>query len=145
MPYAWTIASCSVGSLLSGLFLDLAFPSVLLLWIHWLIVRVLRILSPGVCGFPFYLRCPPLNSGIACLAYLNPGIACLASWSSDWLDALWASLSGVQSSTTYVRLNVIGHCWGGMFNCPASTHWLMDCALAHSSNGFRIASGRHKA
>ena len=33
MPYAWILASCSVGSLLSGLFLDLAFPSALLLWI----------------------------------------------------------------------------------------------------------------
>ena len=88
---------------------------------------------------------PPSNSGMACLAYLNPGIACLASQSSDWLDALWASLSGVQSSVTFVRLNVIGCCWGGMFNCPASTCWLISCALAHSSNGFRIASGRHKA
>ena len=76
---------------------------------------------------------------------MSPGIACLASQSSDWLGALWASLSGVQSSVTFVRLNVIGHCEGGTFNCPASTCWLIDCALAHSSNGFRIASGRHKA
>ena len=29
MPYAWFTASCSVGSPLSGLFLDLAFPSTL--------------------------------------------------------------------------------------------------------------------
>ena len=57
---------------------------------------------------------------------MNPGIACLASQSSDWLDALWASLSGVQSSMTFVRLNVIGCCWGGTFNCPASTHWLIN-------------------
>ena len=49
-----------------------------------------------------------MNSGIACLAYMNAGIACLASQSSDWLGALWASLSGVQSSVTFVRLNVIG-------------------------------------
>ena len=76
-------------------------------------------------------RVSPLNSGIACLAYLNPGIACLASQSSDWLGALWASLSGVQSSMTFVRLNVIGHCYSGMFNCPASTCWLIDCALVH--------------
>ena len=41
------------------------------------------------------------------------------------------SATGVQSSMTFVRLNVIGHCWGGTFNCPASTHWLIDCALAH--------------
>ena len=27
-------------------------------------------------------------------AYVHPGIACLASWASDWLGALWASLSG---------------------------------------------------
>ena len=73
----------------------------------------------------------PLNSGIACLAHLNPGIACLASQSSYWLGALWASLSGFQSSMTFVRLNVIGCCWGGMFNCPVSTCWLIDCALAH--------------
>ena len=71
-----------------------------------------------------------MNSGIACLAYLNPGIACLASCSSDWLGALWASLSGVQSSVTFLRLNVIGCCWGGTFNCPASTCWLIDCALS---------------
>ena len=125
MPYAWFIASCSMGSLLSGLFLDLAFPSALLLWIHW-------ILPEASVAFPFILDVSPLNSGIACLAYLNPGIACLASWSSDWLGALWASLSGVQSSVTLVRLNVIGHCWGGMFNCLASTCWLIDCALPHS-------------
>ena len=42
--------------------------------------------------------------------YVHPGIACLASQSSDWLGALWASLSGIQSSVTFVRLNVIGHC-----------------------------------
>ena len=33
MPYAWIIASCSMGYLLSGLFLDLVFPSTLLLGI----------------------------------------------------------------------------------------------------------------
>ena len=84
--------------------------------------------APGVWGFPFYLRCPPLNSGIACLAYLNPGIACLASQSSDWLDALWASLSGVYLSMTLVRLDVIGRGWGGTFNYPASTCWLVNSA-----------------
>ena len=57
---------------------------------------------------------------------------CLASWSSDWLDALWASLSGVQSSVIFVRLDVIGHSWGGTFNYPASTRWLIDCALVQS-------------
>ena len=133
MPYAWIIASCSMGCLLSGLFLDLAFPSVLLLWIHWLVVRILGILPLG-SEASLISRVSPLNSGIACLAYLNPGIACLASQSSDWLDALWASLSGVQSSMTFVRLNVIGHCWGGTFNYPASTCWLIDCALAQNEH-----------
>ena len=33
---------------------------------------------------------------------------------------------------TLVRLNVIGHGWGGMFNYPASTCRLIDCALAHN-------------
>ena len=64
---------------------------------------------------------------------MNPGIACLASQSSDWLDALWASLSGVQSSMIFVRLDVIGCSWGGMFNYLASTRWLIDCALAHTT------------
>ena len=34
---------------------------------------------------------------------------------------------------TLVRLNVIGRGWGGTFNYPASTCWLIDCALAHNS------------
>ena len=28
---------------------------------------------------------------------------------------------------------MIGCGWGGMFNYLASTHWLIDCALAHKS------------
>ena len=32
---------------------------------------------------------------------------------------------------TLVRLSGICHCLGGMFNCPASTCWLISCALAH--------------
>ena len=32
---------------------------------------------------------------------------------------------------TYVRLDVIGLYWGRMFNCPASTCWVISCALAH--------------
>ena len=107
MPYAWFIASCSMGSLLSWLFLDLAFPSALLLWINWIASGGLFFLGSvaSILSRVFTL----LNSGIACLAYLNPGIACLASQSSDWLGALWTSLSGVQSSMTFVSLNVIGH------------------------------------
>ena len=76
-------------------------------------------------------RVPPLNSGIACLVYLTSGIACLVSWCSDWLDTLWASLSSVQSSVTFVKPSMVGRCWGGTFNYPVSTCWLIDCALAH--------------
>ena len=120
MSYAWVLASCSVGSQMSRLFLDLVFPSALLLWIYW-------ITSEG------------------CLFYLLVLFSvCSLTLTVLKLDALWASLSGVQSSMTFVRLNVIGCCWGRTFNCPVSTHWLIYCALAHSSNGFRIASDRHK-
>ena len=35
---------------------------------------------------------------------------------------------------------MIGHCWGGTFNCPASTCWLIDCALAHKPQG-KICGG----
>ena len=59
---------------------------------------------------PFYLGCSPIELWDSLSTYVNPGIACLASQSSDWLGALWASLSGVQSHVTFVRLNVIGHC-----------------------------------
>ena len=34
---------------------------------------------------------------------------------------------------TLVRFDVIGRSWGGTFNYPASTHWLIDCALAQNS------------
>ena len=65
MPYAWILASCSMGSLLSGLFLDLAFPSTLLLWIFFwgfsLESLDSRESAPGVWDFPFYLRCPPIE------------------------------------------------------------------------------------
>ena len=30
----------------------------------------------------------------------------------------------------FVRLDVIGCSWGEMFNCPVSTCWLINCALA---------------
>ena len=84
----------------------------------------------GSVAFPFIWGVPPIELWDRLSTYVYPGIACLSSQSSDWLAALWASLSGVQSSMTFVRLNVIGHCLVGMFNCPASTHWLIDCALA---------------
>ena len=82
-------------------------------------------------AFPFIYGVPPIELWGSLSTYVHPGIACLASQSSDWLGALWASLSGIQSSMTFVRLNVIDCCQGGMFNCPASTCWLIDCALAH--------------
>ena len=88
------------------------------------------LVAPGVCGFPLS-RCSPIELWDSLSTYIHPGIACLASQSSDWLGALWASLSGIQSSVTFVRFNVIGCCQGGTFNCPASTCWLINCALAH--------------
>ena len=64
---------------------------------------------PGVCGFPFYLGYSPIELWDSLSAYVHPGIACLASQASDWLGAFWASLSGLWSSMTLVRLLVIGH------------------------------------
>ena len=40
-------------------------------------------------------RVPPIEPWDILSSLVNPGIVCLASWSSDWLDALWASLSSV--------------------------------------------------
>ena len=65
MSYAWIVASCSVGYLLSDCSLDLAFPC---LWLSSLILPRL-IDYPEACGLPLYLGFPPLNSGIACLAW----------------------------------------------------------------------------
>ena len=120
-------------------FLDLAFPSTLLLWISsedslWslriLCQFSLWVLPLGSEAFSFISGIPPLNSGIACLAYLNPGIACLASQSSDWLDALWASLSWCLIKLELCKALCDWLLLGGTFNCPASTCWLIDCALA---------------
>ena len=91
---------------MSWLFLDLAFPSALLLWIHWILS--LRI-TTGILVVSLLSKVFPIELWDSLSNYVNPGIACLASQSSDWLGALWASLSGVQSSMTFVRLNVIGH------------------------------------
>ena len=49
---------------------------------------------------PFYLGCSPIELWDSLSTYVHLGIACLASWASDWLGALWASLSGSQSSMT---------------------------------------------
>ena len=84
---------------------------------------------PWGLWLPFYLGCAPIELWDSLSTYMHPGIACLASQSSDWLGALWASLSGIQASMPFVRFNVIGCCYGGTFNCPVSTSWLIDCAL----------------
>ena len=65
---------------------------------------------PWGLWLPFYLGCSPIELWDSLSTYVHLGIACLASWTSDWLGALWASLSGIQSSMTFVRLNVIAHC-----------------------------------
>ena len=70
------------------LFLDLTFPSVSapldfldsLPWGLWL---------------PFYLGYSPIEFWDSLSNYVHLGIACLASQGSDWLGALWASLSGL--------------------------------------------------
>ena len=118
----------------------------------------------GVLWPPFYLGYSPIGSWDSLSDYVHPVITCLAFWASDWPGTFWASLSdyppliGVYLSMTFVKLIMIGHCCdclGGRLNCLGSTCWLIviskgqsctiDCALAHSSNGFRIASGRHRA
>ena len=66
MPYAWIVASWQcMAYLLSDCSLDLAF---------WLSLAVLSgspwlIHCSEACGLPLYLGFPPLNSGIACLAW----------------------------------------------------------------------------
>ena len=92
MPYAWVIASCSTGCLLSDCSLDLVFPSSLAVladspWLGSLLKPV---------GLPLYLvEFPPIELWDSLSSLVNSGIACLASQGSDWLDALWASLSSV--------------------------------------------------
>ena len=87
----------------------LVFPSVLLLWTQALLSCCSSDPFWGL-WLPFYLGCSPIELWGSLSTYMHPGIACLASQSFDWLGALWASLSGVQLSVTFIRLNVIGHC-----------------------------------
>ena len=93
MPYAWIVASCSVGCLLSGLFLR---PNVPLCSASCQdsqgSLQTPITLKP--VGFP-YIYDPPIELWDSLSSLVNSGIACLASQSSDWLDALWASLSSV--------------------------------------------------
>ena len=63
MPYAWVVASCSVGCLLSDCSLDLAFPIAGCLYLFSLSVVLSDPLNISLIS-----RVPPLlNSGIACL------------------------------------------------------------------------------
>ena len=100
MPYALFLASCSMGS---PIFLIVPRPYVPLC----LCVSLHACL--GLCSLFFYLGYSPIELWDSLSAYAHPGIACLASWASDWLGALWASLSGFQSSMTLVKLLLIGH------------------------------------
>ena len=66
--------------------------------------------SLGFCSLLFYLGYSPIELWGSLSGYAHPGIACLAFQASDWLGALWDSLSGLHSSMTLVKLVVIGHC-----------------------------------
>ena len=98
MPYAWFLASCSMGShMFLLLFLDLAFPYYF---------QSLRIPPGLLCGdssllwgsvAPFYLGYSPIESWDILSGYVHPGIACLAFWASDWPGAFCASLSNYPS------------------------------------------------
>ena len=94
MPYAWIVASCSVGYLLSGLFLR---PGVPLCSASCQDSQgfLQTLIHPEACGLPLYLGFPPVELWDSLSSLVNSGIACLTSQSSDWLDALWASLSSV--------------------------------------------------
>ena len=91
MPYAWIVASCSVGCLLSDCSLDLVFP----LSLAVLSDSPQLVLTLKPVGLPLYLGFPPIELWDSLSSLVNSGIVCLASQSSDWLDALWASLSSV--------------------------------------------------
>ena len=81
MPYAWFLASCSMGSPLSWLFLDLAFPSALLLWIHWIASWELL---PWGLWLPFFLGCPPNELWDSLSSLLEPWDS-LSSFTELWL------------------------------------------------------------
>ena len=97
MPYAWFLASCSMGShVFLPLFLDIAFPY------YFQSLRIppgllLAEFALGFCGPPFYLGYSPIESWDSLSGYVHPGIACLVFWASDWLGAFWASLSDYSS------------------------------------------------
>ena len=100
MPYALFLASCSMGS---PIFLIVSRPYVplcLCMSLHACL---------GLCSLSFYLGYSPIELWDSLSAYVHPWIACLASHASHWQGALWASLSGFQSSVTLLKLLVIGH------------------------------------
>ena len=156
MLFALFLASCSMGSPIVPtvpwpyvpLCLSDFLTCIMLLLFLLFFLFLLLLLPPGVCGFPFYLGYSPIELWDSLSSYAHPRIACLASQASDWLGAFWASLSGLQPSMALVKLLMIGlscdHLVGAL-NYLASTSCLINCALTHSSNGFRLASGRHKA
>ena len=90
----------------SPMSLDLAFP--LLLGLVGLLLRIVFSLSGHSSSLLVWLillfyplsaslisRVPPIELWDSLSSLENPGIVCLASQSSDWLDALWDSLSSV--------------------------------------------------
>ena len=72
-------------------------PSVPHLWLSdWsLSIHLSSNCSLTLWAFPLYLGSPLVELWDSLSSLVKSGIACLASWSSDWLDVLWASLSSV--------------------------------------------------
>ena len=92
MPYAYCLASCSVGSRLSlGVLLVsgclLMFPLVLPVYCYSALLFELL--------WPLSFRVFALYPVIACLGYVHHRVACLASQASYWAGALWDGLSGL--------------------------------------------------
>ena len=100
MPYALFLASYSMGSPIFPIVPRPYIPLCLCVSLHACL---------GLCSLSFYLQYSPIELWDSLSAYAHSGIVCLASQSSDWLGALWARLSGFQSSVTLVKLLVIGH------------------------------------
>ena len=85
------------------------FPSALVVIIVISVLVALVVIIFLGLWLSFYLGYSPIELWDSLSTYVHPGIACLASQACDWLGTFWASLSGLQSSVTLVRLNVIGH------------------------------------
>ena len=108
MPYALFLASCSMGSPMFLLLLpDLMFPSPSLL--SCLFLSASRIAScrdsPSI-----YLGYSSIELWDSLSVYVHCGIDCLAFQACDGWGEFWASLSGLHSSLTLVKLIMIGHC-----------------------------------